>query len=443
MRTLPVCLLLLFIGLLPRSGWTQTLYEIDYHYEEEGGQDRYRAFIIRYDDGTGLTRVKFTDSSGQELLVEMDMQEEYGRLENGEEDTSLLIFTGIRPRFIRGNDSFIPDHFVFQLGTDGFYEPYMVIAVDEDGQNESTGILDEVRLLDQKDLTREWVLEFFNEDEDFFTGLFTTTTRGLTQAEKSTRLLLLIVANTNDKTIGPTCVIDRDNMTRTFSEIAEFLEIGFTPTIISGADFSKARVDKAINDLRPSPRDIVVFYYTGHGFNYQNQSYTFPYLDLRDKSFQAFGGAYTLNIEAVYQKIKLKGARLNLVLTDCCNNDPSQTSQISQETPSTRTSSIGWNKEKCLALFMNPARLSILMTAARKGELSAGNTQDGGFFSSHFRQTLEKSISLASTEKQVGWESILQNARTQTTARANRTLCRMPDESLRRCLQNPVFIIEK
>jgi hypothetical protein len=83
------------------------------------------------------------------------------------------------------------------------------------------------------------------------------------------------------------------------------------------------------------------------------------------------------------------------------------------------------------------------MTAARKGELSAGNLQDGGFFSSNFRLSLEKTISLANTQKQVNWDGLLLTARNQTTERANRAKCWMPDETLRQCLQNPIFQIEK
>lgn len=438
-RTLFLLLTLLLAGSGIRA---QTIYQVFYHFDIAGGQEDYKAFIYRNDDGTGFMRIRFTDlKTRTDNIVEASMQESFGTDERGEEDTNYLVFAGIDPKLIAGQVLYPPDNFVFQLGQEGYYEPSFVYSFHADS-TEFRGELDSVFLLNQQDLDKELVLQYFTEQDEFYTNLFEASTRGLTAKEKGTRLLMMVVANTNDKTIGKTCAVDKESMYKTFSELAEFLEIGFVPTVITGDDFSKANVDKALNALRPTEQDIVVFYYSGHGFSDRNDAYSFPYLDLRDKSFQAFGGQYTLNMEAIYKKIKLKGGRLNLVLSDCCNNDPTQTSNISQETPSTRTSSIGWNKDKCLALFMNPARISILMTAARKGELSAGNTQDGGFFSFNFRQSLEKSIGLVNKDKEVSWTTILNNARTQTVERANRTLCRMPDESLQRCVQNPVFKLE-
>jgi hypothetical protein len=92
---------------------------------------------------------------------------------------------------------------------------------------------------------------------------------------------------------------------------------------------------------------------------------------------------------------------------------------------------------------MNTKRQSILMTAAQKGELSAGNSQDGGFFTFNFRQSLEKNIGIADKGKGPTWNDIATIARMQTIARANRTKCRMPDESLKICVQNPVFRMEQ
>ncbi len=254
------------------------------------------------------------------------------------------------------------------------------------------------------------------------------------------QLHLILVANTEDKTVGKSAVIDRDATLKTFGEIAEFLGIQFRPVVIAGKEFSKVNVEKAITALRPGRQDIVIFYYSGHGFNQQNERYQFPYLDLRDKSYQRYGGEYTLNAEAIYQKLKSKGARLNIVLSDCCNNDPSNAANISSEGASTRTSSIGWNADNCRALFMNDKPLSIIMTAASKGELSAGNAADGGIFTYNFRESLEKFMGPAYTN--VTWDKIVENARKQSITKASRTWCFGEDNSKKVCVQNPVFRID-
>jgi hypothetical protein len=183
-----------------------------------------------------------------------------------------------------------------------------------------------------------------------------------------------------------------------------------------------------------------VFYYTGHGFNNVNESKQFPYLDLRDKTFQNYGAPYTLNIEEIYQNIKSKGARLNLVYSDCCNADPAQSSMVSTNVASTRSSGIGWNMYNCRTLFMNDKPLSILMTAASRGELSAGNNNTGGIFTFNFRESLENNM--GPFVQNVTWQSVLQSATKQTINRANHTLCPQEDKSFKPCRQSPVFKVE-
>ena len=434
-----ILLLLLLTGSVLHS---QTLYEINYHFQLKEGREDYRAFVLRNADGTGIIRTEYYDlKSKSRNVVEMTMEEHYGENKDGSPDSTLLIFVGLEQVQIIGEVMYKPDNFVFQLSDSGFYEPAFVLSLNDD-DTEDIGELDEVRLLNQEDLTEELVLKYFTTDDEFYKNMFVAEVRSLSAQEKMTRLHLVVVANTNDMKIGKTCAIDRDATRATFGEVAEFLGIQFVPTIIEGASFSKVNVEKAINALKPGPNDIVVFYYSGHGFSDARDDYRFPYMDLRDKTYQQFGGQYTMNMEAVFQKIKAKGARLNLILSDCCNNDPRQTNNVSSEAPSTRTSSIGWDKNKCLALFMNQRRTSILMTAAQKGELSAGNAHDGGFFTFNFRESLEKQIGMFDKSKDVSWDGIMTMARTQTVARASRTLCRQPDESLKVCVQNPVFRME-
>lgn len=439
-RLLRLCLLLtgLFIAVTTHS---QTLYEMRYSYTSEGVTDRLSAFILRNDDGTGMVRVAYQNrGDNKKKLVEMVMQESYGQHEDGTDDSAQLVFVGLDPHFIVGtpDDYFLEDHFVFTFNVDsGFYEPSFVFSMPDDTSTQ-VGQLDEVRFLNQEDLTRELVMEFFTEEDDFYKQLFETSTRELSPDDKMAQLHLVLVANTEDRDIGKTCVIDKDATYKTFSEIAEFLEINFKPTVIAGKEFSKVNVDKAVSSVRPGPNDIVVFYYSGHGFNEVDEPYQFPYLDLRDKSFQKYGGPFTLNIESIYQKLRSKGARLNLVISDCCNKDPTSGALVSSEGASTRTSSIGWNKENCQALFMSKQPLSIMMTAAQKGELSAGNPSDGGIFTFIFREQLEKA--LGPFTRNPSWNNLVQSAKKETVNKAKTTWCNKEKKIV--CVQNPVFKME-
>ena len=429
------------------SSFSQSLYEFDYYFDIKRVREHYKAFLVRNEDGTGFIRVNFKDDkTGKPVIVDMLMQEHYmgDEEENDDQktDSSILVFEGIDPRIIAGdNIGYDPDVFWFEKNeATGFYEPWAVVSEGETAKDDVEGVITNMRLLNQEDLTKELVLQYFTEQDEFYINLFAASTRNLTPVINGCKLFLIIVANTEDKSIGSTCVVDKDATYKTFNELAEFLEIGFVPKIIFGKDFSKVNVDNAINELKPSSGDIVVFYYSGHGFSNVRDSYTFPFLDLRDKTYQTFGGAYTLNMEDIYKRIRAKGARLNLVFSDCCNSDPTQTTLLSSDGATTRSSSIGWSKENCRALFMSPEPTSILMTAASKGELSAGNST-GGIFTFNFRESLEKSIGPFHFNS--NWTNILTTAKTQTVYKAKHTWCTQPDNSRKVCQQNPVFKMEK
>ncbi len=421
--------------------YSQSIFEFDYYFDVDKVRERYYAFMVRNDDGTGFMRVRYQDSPKDPwILVDMDIVEHYygdDPNDNIKTDSTIIVISGSNPHVITGPDTteYDPDDLYFQYNpkTDD-YEPLAVVSEGHEG------VITAMRFLNEEDLTKERMSRYFTEKDDVFVNLFEeATVRNLTLQEKNTQLFLIIVANTEDISIGSTCAVDKDATYKTFNTLAEFLGIQFVPKVIYGKEFSKVNVDNAISSIKPNPNDIVIFYYSGHGFSNAKDSYRFPYLDLRDKVSQPFGGAYALNIEDIYKRIKLKGARLNLVFSDCCNSDPSLSNVTTGDIATTRHSSLGWNIENCRALFMNNQPLSVLMTAASKGELSAGNST-GGIFTFNFRESLEKSF--GPFYNNVSWDTLLKTAQIQTINKAKNTLCIQEDNSRKICVQNPTFTKE-
>lgn len=419
------CLIsLLLILLISFASSAQTFYQFSYSYKEENGvTENYKAFMMRFDDGTGLMRVSYVDpETSKRQLVEMDIQEDWSLNDDGSDDTTRLIFMGFDARNIEGGNTFGEDHFVFhQADPDGFFEPEFVFTILQDS-TQLVGKFDEVEYLDEADLTAERILQFFNKDEPFYKRLFSeAVTRSLTPEEKKTRLHLLLVANTKSSDVGPTAAVDKKTITNLFSDVADVLKIEFSPTVIDEENYNKMNVDKAVSALRPAPNDIVVFYYTGHGFNNKNENSLFPYLDLRSRESQMYGGENTLNIESIYLKLKSKGARFNLVFSDCCNNDPESSPGVGHSVPATRSINTGWDVNKCMELFMSPTRRSILLTAAQKGEMSAGVPDEGGICTFTFKATLSKSLNR--TTGPASWEQILNEVKKNAFNRSQETWC--------------------
>lgn len=420
-----------------------SIYEFDYHFDIGKNQEKYKAFMVRNADGTGFIRVNFVDQgTNTPIIVEMEMQEHY--LNDGANDKqineNILVFEGYNPKTIIGPADLVydPDIFWFQKNpSTGMYEPGSVISTDDNGKDVEGEFTP--RLLNEKDLTKDLVLKYFTEQDEFYVNFFEEAkTRVILPQQKDMKMYMLLVANTEDISIGPTCVVDKDATYKTFSQLAEFMQVQFVPKVIFGKDFTKVNVENAVNALKPNPGDIVVFYYSGHGFANVKDAYTFPFLDLRDKAYQTYGGQYTLNMEDIYKNIKAKGARLNLILSDCCNADPSQSNTISTDVATTRTSSIGWNMENCKALFLSNNPISILMSAASKGELSAGNST-GGIFTFNFRESLEKS--LGHFANNISWNTLLNTAQQQTVTKAQKTWCDKEKQIV--CKQKPTYKLEQ
>lgn len=401
----------------------------------------YNAFMVRYDDGTGYIRVNYTEpSTGEKYLVDMDMEESYdidGK--TGVTDSSLIYFTGIDPVVISGDTSegYDPDIYVFEKkGNEDYYEPLKVYSVGDDDKI-SEGDFSDVRLLSAEDLTENFVSQYFFKDEAFYKSLFETTTRQLTTDEKAVTLHVIIVANTNDPEIGTTCMLDKDRTLKIYTDLAEFMGIKLDVKTIFGNDYNKQNVQDAVTALKPAKQDIVVFYYSGHGYSKSDQK-QYPYMELRSKSFQGLD-ENSINIEDVYNLIKQKGARVSLVMSDCCNTLPETPAAVSGEVALTRSSSLGWSLNNCLQLFLPTAPVSILMTAAKKGEMSAGNNSYGGFFTFNFRTSLLNFLSPTYSISSVSWKTLIDEAQTQTVKKATNTLCNNPDGTRGRCVQHPVY----
>ena len=76
---------------------------------------------------------------------------------------------------------------------------------------------------------------------------------GLHKHQDKPRLFLIAVIDTDDETIGKRCEEDLDEITYTFDELADWLDVEMAePKIIKGDEFSKAAVNDAIDNWLPS-----------------------------------------------------------------------------------------------------------------------------------------------------------------------------------------------
>lgn len=138
---------------------------------------------------------------------------------------------------------------------------------------------------------------------------------------KDVTLHLIVVANTAISDIGESCEVDEEKIVRQFEIISDELGISFDKIEIDDKSFNKANVDKAVANLSPENNDIVIFFYSGHGFRWSNQVSKYPFLSMRYSDYTPINNTTTISLEEIYNNLKIKGARLTMVIGDCCNSD--------------------------------------------------------------------------------------------------------------------------
>ncbi len=236
-----------------------------------------------------------------------------------------------------------------------------------------------------------------------------------------TKLILIIVANTLDPFIGKAASLDIITVRETIHKIAKHIAFDLVELVIEGKDYNNENVIHAVNSLNPDSDDIVIFYYTGHGFSYENESkIKYPQIDLR-KMPAAFNitdvNNTTKNLNDIYEIIKTKSARLNLVIGDCCNNEIDFERRLGSKVKKTyirKVRELKINKKICNELFCKP-KSSILIASATKGQLSIMDERIGSIFTLKFTENLNKTIHAPLNSDSVfPWNKLLRQTKTST-----------------------------
>jgi hypothetical protein len=157
-------------------------------------------------------------------------------------------------------------------------------------------------------------------------------------ATDSYKIHLIIAADTNDPNIGKLVEIDEKNIKKCFEHNVPSERLNIKK--VRGNDFTYENLLTAIDNVQTNSDDTVVFYYTGHAAF--NAADGLQYFDVR-KDQNPKNGLYR---KTVIEHIKKKNARLNVILTDCCNvaipewavrNDNTRAFSLTDELPKTMT----------------------------------------------------------------------------------------------------------
>jgi hypothetical protein len=230
-------------------------------------------------------------------------------------------------------------------------------------------------------------------------------------------IYLIVVANTKEATIGKGCKRDIKAIRNLFKKLSGFMHIQLNENLIQGDRYSQQTIMKAINDIKPKKNDCIVFYYSGHGFSYEKEkSQKFPQMDFRsnpaDNKIEVIN-ANTKNVFEIYELIKAKGARLNLVIADCCNSliaykrlDKSRGKVIEEKI-------LPVNLDFCMKLF-NGIGASVLVAAAKKGQYAISDDGIGSLFTYSLLKKIKDQVNSSTPIRNMSWDNLLKLAKIET-----------------------------
>ena len=416
----------------------QAVYELAFTFPLTNDAIAYKACFIDADDGKGKLRLLFTPPAGKDsILVDMDVIEEIPDISSSCFNSGRIYYRLQNAKYIECKDPgiILPRYFCFKTNpASGLMEPFGVTNTAADCKADVVKF-NSVAFIEQKDLTKEFVLTYFKLYDMFYRNIFLPNNSKALTTQEPVKFFLLFVANVTDPIIGTADRKDMNDAITFFSKIKQFLNIEqFIVDTITGKRLNKQNVENAIKTfLTPGPNDIVVFYYSGHGFRKPKDTRPGPYIDLRDEHNTDYM-VNSLSMEDIFTAIRKKGARLNLVLSDCCNTLVLGNNPMADQQPITKKAfGLNWSNENCRNLFLNLTPTSILGTASEPTQFAIRNKTYGGFFSNFFRNSIETHFSFLKTK--VSWEQIFEQTKIQTSYKSDHTYCDNVKKTI--CPQKP------
>ena len=199
-------------------------------------------------------------------------------------------------------------------------------------------------------------------------------------------LHFIAFCNTLDPQIGVSCGKDYEHVYGMVCYLADALGYEEHVSMNIEQDCSKERLTAVLNELSCGKDDIVFFYYSGHGVHAAADAANLPQMCLK---YEAFEQAKFVPVRVVKEALDKKGARLNVIVTDCCNNiaDWVTAKGIFANKGNASPTLRDVNVKNFKKLFLDK-KGTVIMTSSKKGQTS-GCYDSGGCFTNSFIEMMD------------------------------------------------------
>ena len=235
------------------------------------------------------------------------------------------------------------------------------------------------------------------------------------------KLVLLIMANTHDKELSSGCVQDVKYVTKIFKKIASHSGFTYCALEISGDHYNGDNLKTGITTIIPTVNDVIIFYYTGHGFCYANDiTGRFPQLDMRHPDNNAlynnidFIRKHTKNLHEILQLLRLRGSRINIAIGDCCSSIiKDKRLSKSRFNIEVVEASMGPEEKSVSKREFNSKKdyIDIVISATTPGQAAVTDLKKGSIFTKNFSKALAAAIAnIPKGEKYLPWHELLKKS---------------------------------
>jgi hypothetical protein len=194
-----------------------------------------------------------------------------------------------------------------------------------------------------------------------------------------------MVADIQDASIGETCVLDKHKVDRMFRSVALAADLKFDLVLIEGKEATPLNILSKMDSLDVQADDVVVFYYTGHGYRVTDKESIWPIMCLSQENFPG------LDFETALTVFQEKSPRLFLAMADCCNSVIEGMSYEDLSLLSRRLENPDQRQKNAKELFRK-SRGSIYFMGCDVTQYSFCNWIEGGYFTHSFITALRNSL---------------------------------------------------
>lgn len=224
----------------------------------------------------------------------------------------------------------------------------------------------------------------------FLKGVIVVIAMALTINLSAQSIHFIAFANTLDRNIGDHCNSDVSHVYGYVDFIAECL--GYECKLYEnlGNECTKERLMSILGDVPCRPDDIVIFYYSGHGVHAAADPANLPQMCLK---YDGYEQEKFVPVRVVKEMLSKRGARLNLIVTDCCNNVSRMVSAKDLFADSGKSPIVkrDINDQNFRKLFMDK-KGTVILTSSKKGQVSIcdPNPKNGSHFTIAFLETMDR-----------------------------------------------------